>query len=259
MTDSIAFDRAAEYYDATRGLSEEGVRRATEALAAAFDGAGPILELGVGTGQVAMPLGASGVDVTGLDLSRPMLAKLLAKAGGAPPFPLVEGDATRMPFADDAFAGAYLRWVLHLIPDWRTAVREVVRVVASDGLFLAALGSYGGARSQIQARFADVAGVSTEPAGLTWDGRDELDEQMGTMGGERLDDISMVERDRDDLETFVRSIEANRFSWTWAVTEDTARAEAAAAARSWAEERWGPLHRVPKETFEWTFAVYRLT
>ena len=91
MTDSIAFDRAAEYYDATRGLSEEGVRLTTEALAEVFRGAGPILEVGVGTGQVALPLHDAGVRVMGVDLSRPMLAKLLAKAGGAPPFPLVGG------------------------------------------------------------------------------------------------------------------------------------------------------------------------
>ena len=117
MSDSIAFDRAAEYYDATRGLSDEGVRYTTEALAEVFRGAGPILEVGVGTGQVAVPVHAAGVRVVGVDLSRPMLGKLLAKAGGAPTFPLVEGDATRQPFIDDAFGGAYLRWVLHLIPD----------------------------------------------------------------------------------------------------------------------------------------------
>ena len=258
MSDSITFDRAAEYYDATRGLSTEGVRRTTEALVDAFDGAQPILEVGVGTGQVAMPLSDAGVDMVGLDLSRPMLAKLLAKAGGTPPFPLVEGDATRMPFSDDAFAGAYLRWVLHLIPDWSAAVRETARVVAPGGPFLAALGSYGGMRSEIQARFAEITGVSTEPAGLTWNGWDELDEAVTMLGGERLGVITLVERDRDDLERFIRGIEQNRFSWTWAVADDSARADAAAAARSWAEERWGPLHQVPRETFEWMFAVYRL-
>ena len=69
--------------------------------------------------------------------SRPMLAKLLAKAGGAPPFPLVEGDTTRMPFADDPFGGAYLRWVLVLVPDWSAAVAEIVRVVEPGGRILA--------------------------------------------------------------------------------------------------------------------------
>ena len=256
--DSIAFDRAAEFYDATRGLSEEGTRQTTEILTDAFAGAGPILEIGVGTGQVAIPLHAGGIDVVGLDLSRPMLAKLMAKAGGAPPFPVVEGDATRMPFADGAFAGAYLRWVLHLIADWSAAVQEIARVVAPGGRFLAALGSYGGVRSEIQARFAEVTGVSLQPIGLTWDGWGELDREIATLGGDKLDDLTFVDRDRDDLEVFVQGIERNMYSWTWAVSDDAARASAAADARSWAEERWGPLDRLPPETFEWRFAVYRL-
>ena len=259
MTDSIAFDRAAEYYDATRALSEEGIRKTTEALVGAFAGAGPILEVGVGTGQVAMPLRAAGVDPVGLDLSRPMLAKLLAKAGGAPPFPLVEGGATRMPFADSAFAGAYLRWVLHLIPDWSAAVAEVVRVVAPGGRFLAALGSYGGVRSEIQARFAEVTGVSLQPIGLTWDGWGELDREIATLGGDKLDDVTFLDRDRDGLEVFVEGIERNMYSWTWAVTDDADRAAAAADVRSWAEARWGPLDRLPLEAFELRFAVYRLS
>ncbi len=258
MTDSIAFDRAAEYYDATRGLSEEGTRQTTEILIDAFGGAGPVLEVGVGTGQVAMPLRAGEVEVVGLDLSRPMLAKLIAKAGGAPTFPLVEGDATRMPFVDGAFAGAYLRWVLHLIPDWSAAVAEIARVVAPGGRFLAALGSYGGVRSEIQARFAETTGVTLQPIGLTWDGWGELDREIATLGGDKLDDVTFVDRDRNSLEIFVQGIERNMYSWTWAVSDDAARALAAADARSWAEERWGPLDRHPPETFEWRFAVYRL-
>ena len=258
MRGSIAFDRAADYYDETRGLSVDGVRRTTEALSEVFRGTGAILEVGVGTGQVAMPLAAAGVEVVGLDLSRPMLSKLVGKAGGAPPFPLVEGDAARMPFVDAAFGGAYLRWVLHLIPEWRAAVTEITRVVAPGAPFLAALGSYGGMRSEIQARFAEITGVSTEPVGLTWDGGDELDDLMGARGAHKEADITLAERDRDDLETFMRAVESNRFSWTWAVADDAVRADAAREARSWAEARLGPLERVPRETFEWTFVVYRL-
>ena len=182
MSDSIAFDRAAEYYDDTRGLSEEGVRHTTEALAEVFRGAGPILEVGVGTGQVALPLHDAGVHVVGVDLSRPMLSKLLAKAGGGPPFPLVEGDATSLPFADEAFAGAYLRWVLHLIPDWRAAVREIARILAPGSAFVAALGAYGGYRQEMQARFAEITGISTEPAGLAWNGWDQLDAEVASAG-----------------------------------------------------------------------------
>jgi SAM-dependent methyltransferase len=258
MTDSIPFDRAAEYYDSTRGLSPEGIRATTDALAHVFQGTGRILEVGVGTGQVALPLHQRGVPLAGIDLSRPMLDKLTAKAGGRPSFPLVEGDATMMPFPDDAFGGAFLRWVLHLITDWRAAVREIARVVRPGGPFVAALGSYGGIRSEIQARFSEVTGISVEPVGLTWDGWEQLDAEIAALGGAKLPDIVLHEVERDNMESFVRGIDANMYSWTWAVPDDELRDRAAAGARRYAEERLGRLDAVPRESFEWRFAHYRL-
>lgn len=44
-------------------------------------GAGPALELAVGTGRVALPLAERGVEVHGIDASEAMLAKLKAKPG----------------------------------------------------------------------------------------------------------------------------------------------------------------------------------
>ncbi|MEO6628339.1 MAG: class I SAM-dependent methyltransferase [Aquihabitans sp.] len=41
-----------------------------------------VLELGVGTGRIAIPLAAAGLDVTGIDASSAMLAALKAKPGG---------------------------------------------------------------------------------------------------------------------------------------------------------------------------------
>ena len=85
MTGSIGFDRAADYYDAIRGLSDEGVLQMTDALAAVFAGARrPVLEVGVGTGQIAVPLARRGVPVAGIDLSRAMLRKVLEKSRGGP-------------------------------------------------------------------------------------------------------------------------------------------------------------------------------
>lgn len=254
MSGSIPFDRAAEYYDDTRGLSPEGVERTTRALAEALGDAAPVLEIGVGTGQVAIPLREAGLDVIGLDLSRPMLEQLRRKGVFVP---VVEADATRMPFRDDAFGGAYLRWVLHLIADWRRAVQETARVVRPGGRFLVGLGSYGGTQAEIQARFAEATGVPIEPVGLAWNGWHELDDEVASLGGEKLPDVTFPDRDRDDLEHFVRGIEENRYSWTWAVTDDEARADAAADVRAWAEGRWGALDRVPRAQFEWRYAVYR--
>src|SRR5262249_43136861 len=111
---SIPFDRAAEVYDETRRLTPEASAATTELLKAELGDRGPSLEIGVGTGLIALPLAAAGVRLVGLDLSGPMLAKLVGKAGGRQAFPVVIGDATRLPFEDAVFGGAYLRHVLHL-------------------------------------------------------------------------------------------------------------------------------------------------
>ena len=45
-------------------------------------GSGDVLELGIGTGRIALPLAGRGVPVHGIELSRAMAAKLRAKPGG---------------------------------------------------------------------------------------------------------------------------------------------------------------------------------
>jgi SAM-dependent methyltransferase len=62
---------------------------------------GPALELGIGTGRMALPLQARGVKVHGLDASPAMTAKLAAKPGGAG-IPMTMGD-----FAEVAVAGQF--------------------------------------------------------------------------------------------------------------------------------------------------------
>ena len=45
-------------------------------------GRGPVLELAIGTGRVALPLAARGVPVAGIEQSEPMAAELRNKPGG---------------------------------------------------------------------------------------------------------------------------------------------------------------------------------
>ena len=51
-------------------------------LLAELAGAGPVLELGVGTGRLALPLARRGLTVHGIDASAPMVDRLRAKPGG---------------------------------------------------------------------------------------------------------------------------------------------------------------------------------
>src|SRR4051812_44421566 len=140
MSESIAFDRAAEYYDATRGFAPEQEAAIAAALVAALGPpSGPVLELGIGTGRIAIPVqGQGGYAYYGIDLARPMLEKLRenAAARGDHRFPLGRGDITRLPFPDATFAALVAVHVFHLVPDWRAALAEARRVLRPGGLFL---------------------------------------------------------------------------------------------------------------------------
>jgi hypothetical protein len=66
-------------------------------------GGGPLLEFAIGTGRVALPLAAKGVDVRGIELSEDMVAELRKKPGGAD-LDVVIGDMTT---ATASGAGTY--------------------------------------------------------------------------------------------------------------------------------------------------------
>lgn len=258
MSDSVRFDRAAEFYDASRAIAPETMARTIELLASELRGRGQVLEVGVGTGLLALPLHEAGMEVAGLDISWPMIGKLVEKAGGSPPFPLAIGDATRMPFPDGAFGAAYLRWVLHLIPDWRGLVSEVVRTVRPGGVFVANLGAYGGPHEEIRKRFEELSGFSTSPIGLDWSAFNELDAELERRGAALRILPPVAESFDEPLEGFLRGIEEDRYSWTWPVPEDV-RLRAAAQIRTWAAERFGALDDVYRSSIVATWRAYDLT
>lgn len=72
-------DRIADVYDERPEVRAQAVP--VEFLAE-LAGAGPVLELGVGTGRVAIPLAARGLQVHGVDASRAMVQQMHAKPGG---------------------------------------------------------------------------------------------------------------------------------------------------------------------------------
>jgi SAM-dependent methyltransferase len=257
MSGSVRFDRAAEIYDQTRAISAEAMARTTELLAAEFDGRGRVLEVGVGTGLLALPLHEAGVRLAGLDLTAAMVAKLVEKAGGSPPFPLVLADATRMPFADGVFGGAYLRWVLHLIPDWPGVLAETARVVRPGGVFLIELGAYDETRFEIQQRFGRLAGVSMDPVGLNWADHGPLDAEMARHGAALRILPPVHETWEDALGEFIDGIAEGRYSWTWTVPDD-ARRRVVAELRPWAAERFGALDEVRRSTLPQVWRAYDL-
>jgi ubiquinone/menaquinone biosynthesis C-methylase UbiE len=236
----MRFDRAVEYYDRTRGLSEEASQEMTLLLSSELHDRGRALEIGVGTGLVALPLAAAGVPLVGLDLSAPMLAKLVEKAGGRLPFPLVVGDATTVPFADHRFGAAVVRHVLHLVPTWRQVVAELVRVVGRGGLVLVSSGQVPEPWHELTDRFMDRVGRPSFADALdSWE-TGAIVEAFRSHGAEARQLPRITHHVAQTMGEFLDQMAAGMHSWTWEVEEERRR-EAVAELRTWALERWGSL------------------
>jgi SAM-dependent methyltransferase len=96
---------AATYEDDFAGTEDYVYPREVAALYAREGGAGPVLDVGAGTGLVGRALRALGVEpVDGLDISAEMLAVARARGGYRA---LIEADLTRpLPLAPGGYAGA---------------------------------------------------------------------------------------------------------------------------------------------------------
>jgi ubiquinone/menaquinone biosynthesis C-methylase UbiE len=229
----VSFDRAADYYDATRGLSVEARNALTDVLAAELSGRGVALEIGVGTGRIALPLHERGFDLIGTDISSAMLRRLIANARGTHPIPLMLADATRLPLAALSFDAAIASHVLHLIPQWRLAVDEAMRVLRPEGELLVDFGGGTAAPWSAQSkRLLRHHGVVEIRPGVS-----VPDEVAGYLGGRaslrRLPGVTMAVRRslRQDLEEWENQIHA----WTWRYSAQQMR-EASAAVRAWASD-----------------------
>jgi SAM-dependent methyltransferase len=93
---SFGDDISELYRDLQRGDEIAAVE-----LLARLAGNGPILELAIGTGRIALPLAARGIRVDGIDISPAMVDQLRARPGGEK-ISVVIGD-----FADVPVSGTY--------------------------------------------------------------------------------------------------------------------------------------------------------
>ena len=117
------FDAISPMYDETRDPLE--VETVTGLVASMRrGGVSSVLEVGVGTGRVAQPVAQSGLSVTGVDLSKGMLAQARRKGLER----LVRASGFSLPFRSKVFDAALFVHVLHVVDDAGAALREASRV-----------------------------------------------------------------------------------------------------------------------------------
>lgn len=245
---SIAFDRAAGYYDQTRGFPVEvgeqiadrieraaGIEAGTTDVRTGGAGAGGwgagagarFLEIGVGTGRISLPLHRRGRRIFGIDLAAPMLDRYRAKAAaeGLRPPAVLRGDATRLPFRSASFDAVIEVHVLHLIPSWREAVDEVRRVLAPGGMLLASRRLWdrsegNGPRALVRKRHAQIlAEWGLRPGRVGVRGDDEVIGALVELGG-RVEELEPVSwRERETWAEHLGILERRVWSESWRVPE----------------------------------------
>ena len=152
-----SFDRVAEVYDATRTAPAHVAAAVTDALLRvlrATADAPRLLEVGIGTGRIAVPLAAAGVRVTGIDISAKMLEVLRSKRGD---IQVVFAEAAQLPFRAASFDAALFVHILHLVPDIEATLRASIRVVSKGGVLIHAFDE------------SDEGSLHVEAGRLLWD------------------------------------------------------------------------------------------
>ena len=134
-----AYDQIARIYDP---WSQSVVEDVSFYVEEAVRAGGPVLELGVGTGRIAVPMAAAGVPVIGVDTSEGMLAVARERAelaGVAELVDLRQGDMRDPPVEGEfALIAIPFRSLLHMESDddRRAALRAVRDRLAPDGRFV---------------------------------------------------------------------------------------------------------------------------
>ncbi|HEY6795832.1 MAG TPA: class I SAM-dependent methyltransferase [Kineosporiaceae bacterium] len=130
-------DTIADDYDTTHPDGPDTAAAAS--FLAQLAGTGPALELGIGTGRIAIPLAARGVEVHGIDSSQRMIDRLKEKPGGdsitVSLSDMVEVEAPRDDYAV-VFTTFNTFWMLLTQDEQIRCMRNAALRLADDGVLV---------------------------------------------------------------------------------------------------------------------------
>jgi demethylmenaquinone methyltransferase/2-methoxy-6-polyprenyl-1,4-benzoquinol methylase len=126
------FDRIAPVYDLMNRAMSLGldVRWRRMTARGAVRPGDRVLDVCCGTGDLALAGREAGGDVTGLDFSERMLARARRKSDA---IEWVRGDATALPFSDEAFDAVTVGFGVRNLEDLENGLRELARVLRPGG------------------------------------------------------------------------------------------------------------------------------
>ena len=260
---SLVFDRAVSFYDKTRGDPEWVARAITDSLVnlGQITTRSRVLEIGIGTGRIALPLLARGISITGIDLSLAMMAQLEQKiAGKNYRVACAQADANALPFRAAMFDCVYAVHVYHVVANWQSALRDAWRVVKPNGRLLISFHDHDprAVFNRMRAKLAEIArdaGVETRRPGAQ--SSDELRDELDQFADTRVVEIARWNETIVPAQ-MIEGLAAKSVSETWLIP-DGLLARLIPGLRAWAQAEFGDLSRDVQEPerFCWLVATRR--
>ncbi len=259
---SISFDPIASRYDATRGFPPEIGARIGAAFrqVSGLPGGARLLEIGVGTGRIAIRLTSAGYRYIGLDISLKMMARLRERLPPGRDVALVRGDATRLPLHDASVDGAVAVHVFHLIAGWERAIAELHRVLRPGGVLAHGFNDSNDSApsDQLRERWRTIAhelGGDTRRPGARGE---EVDLQLeATFGPPRREVLATWER-HESLRERLDALKSRTGSDTWALPEPILH-ESIARVEAWARATYSDLEQHHTTEAKFTVLFYTKT
>jgi ubiquinone/menaquinone biosynthesis C-methylase UbiE len=257
MPARVDFSPGASSYDTRHGGL--ATAHASElASAAGLKAASELLEVGAGTGRVAIPFAALGFHVTALEPADGML-QLLREKAAALPVAVVRGAGSPVPFPDASFDGVLIARVLYVMPDWRDVLAEIRRVLKPGAPLLHEWGN--GAPDEEWLEMREKARELFEGAGVVDPfhpgARTEaqVEEQLATLGFKMTAERRFAGDFNMQLGEFLSRIVTGKCSYTWNVPP-AVQAETLPKLIAWAESRFDLERSVPLPR-EVVWKIYR--
>lgn len=251
MARSVNFDRAVSFYDETRGFPPGIDQRAAAliAQAAALDNTKSVLEIGIGTGRMALPLSNHVGTVYGADISAGMLGELLAKRDQARIYP-TQADAAHLPYATASMDGVLVSHVFHLVADLPGVIAELRRVLKPDGRVAHCWSTDDGILYELRQAWKDGAGRSSD---ARWQAANTALDDDGWL---HIQTQTLSYTSKQSPQAIIERFERRIWSSTWHLTDEE-HANGLSAMLAYATASYDDLNTPVEVTNSFQVAVYR--
>ena len=217
-----------------------------------------VLDVGAGTGRVAIAFAAIGYKTVALDPAPAMLNELRCKAPDNK-IQAVAGEGARLPFAKAYFDAVILARVLYLMADWQTVLQQAYDVLRPGGCLFHEWGNGEADEEWVQIR--EKARLLLESAGVNNPfhpgarSEAQIDDFLVALGLDHKHDLRIGPGPGTTLLDFVEKIVSGELSYIWNVPKHV-RESCLPQLRKWSENTFDLKQSVPMpKDLRWT--IYR--